>query len=52
MQHFSYERCFESFDEVEGAYQEFFDSKPAEWCFNQIRKRADRWQKVVDNDGL
>jgi histone-lysine N-methyltransferase SETMAR len=52
MQHFLKGRKFESFDEVEEACQEFFDSKPKEWYFEQIRKLADRWQKVVDNDGL
>ena len=45
-------RRFESSDEVEEAFQEFFDLKPKEWYFDQIRKLADRWQKVVDNDGL
>ena len=29
-----------------------FDSKPTEWYFNQIRMLADRWQKIVENDGL
>jgi histone-lysine N-methyltransferase SETMAR len=52
MQHFLEGRRFESFDEVEEACQEFFDSKPKEWYFDQIRNLADRWQKVVDNDGL
>ena len=52
MQHFMKRRRFESFDEVEEACQEFLDSKPKEWYFDQIRKLADRWQKVVDNDGL
>ncbi len=37
---------------VAKAWQEFFDSKPKEWYFDQIRKLADRWQKVVDNNGL
>jgi Mn-dependent DtxR family transcriptional regulator len=37
---------------VEKACQEFFDSKPVEWYFDHIRKLADRWQKVIDNDGL
>jgi histone-lysine N-methyltransferase SETMAR len=49
MQHFLKGRRFESFEE---ACQEFFDSKPSEWYFDQIRKLADRWQKVIDNDGL
>jgi histone-lysine N-methyltransferase SETMAR len=52
MQHFLRGRRFESFDEVEEACWEFFDSKPAEWYFNQIRMLADRWQKIVENDGL
>jgi len=52
MQHFLNGRRFESFDEVEKACQEFFDSKPKEWYFDQIRKLADRWQKVVENDDL
>ena len=50
MPHFMKGRRFESFDEVEEACQEFFDSKPKEWYFDQIRKLADRWQKVVNND--
>jgi histone-lysine N-methyltransferase SETMAR len=52
MQHFLKDRRFESFDEVESACQEFFDSKPKDWYFGQIRNLADRWQKVVENDGL
>lgn len=52
MKHFFRGRRFESFDQVEEACQEFFDSKPAEWYFNQIRMLADRWQKIVENDGL
>lgn len=52
MQHFLKGRRFESFDEVEEACQEFFDSKEPEWYFAQIRMLADRWQKVTENDGL
>ena len=52
MQHFMKGRRFESFDEVEEACEEFFDSKPKKPYFDQIRKLADRWQKVVDKDGL
>jgi histone-lysine N-methyltransferase SETMAR len=52
MEHFLRGRRFESFDQVEGACQEFFDSKPGEWYFNQIRMLADRGQKIVENDGL
>ena len=52
MEHFLRGQRFESFDQVEQACQEFFDSKPKEWYFNQIRMLTERWQKVVDNDGL
>ena len=52
MQHFLKCRRFESFDEVEEACQEPFDSKPAEWYFDQIRELANCWQKVLENDGL
>jgi histone-lysine N-methyltransferase SETMAR len=52
MEHFLRGRRFESFDEVEEACQEFFDSKPKDWYFEQIRKLADRWTKIVENDGL
>lgn len=52
MQQFLKGRRFESFDEVEEACQVFFDSKPSEWYFGQIRKIAARWQNVIDNDGL
>ena len=52
MQHFLRGRRFESSDDIEESCWEFFDSKPAEWYFNQIRKLADRWQKIVENDGL
>src|SRR4051812_47905942 len=45
MEHFLRGHRFESFSEVEEACQEFFDLKPKEWYFDQIRKRADRWQK-------
>ena len=52
MEHFLRGRRFESFAEVEEACQEFFDLKPKEWYFDQIRKLADRWQKIIENDGL
>ena len=52
MQHFLKGYRFDSFDEVEEACQEFFGSKPAEWYFDQIRKLANRWQKVLENGGL
>lgn len=52
MEHFLRGHRFESFDEVEEACQEFFSSKPAAWYFEQIRMLADRWQKILENDGL
>ena len=52
MRHFLRGRRFVSFDQVEIVCQEFFDSKPVEWYFNQIRMLADRWQKIVENDDL
>ena len=52
MQHFMKGRRFKSPDEVEEACQEFFDSKPKKWYSDQIRKLADHWQKIVDNDRL
>ena len=52
MQHFLKGHQFESFNEIEEACQEFFNSKPKKWYFDQIRNLADRWQKVVENDGL
>ena len=47
MQHF-----LKGCDEAEKACEGFFDSKPAEWYFDQIRKLANQWQKVLENDGL
>jgi hypothetical protein len=52
MQHFLKGRRFETFDKVEEACREFFDSKEPAWYSEQIRKLAERWQKLVDNDGL
>ena len=40
MQHFLKGRRFGLFDEVEETCQEFFDSKLAEWYFDQIQKLA------------
>ncbi|CAF1536689.1 unnamed protein product [Adineta ricciae] len=42
MQHSMKGRRFESFDKVEEACQEFFNSKPKEWYFDQIEKLANR----------
>ena len=52
MQHFLKGRRFNLFSKAKEAHQEFFDSKPAEWYFEQIQKLADRWQKILENDGL
>ena len=52
MEHFLRGRRFETFDQVEEACQELFDSKPAKWYFDQIRMLADRWRKIIENDGL
>jgi histone-lysine N-methyltransferase SETMAR len=49
MEHFLRGRSFES---VEEACQEFFDSKPKDWYFEQIRMLANQWQKIINNDGL
>ncbi|KAJ1352758.1 hypothetical protein KIN20_009182 [Parelaphostrongylus tenuis] len=43
-------RRFESFDKVEEACQEFFDSKSKERYFDHIRKLTDRWQDALEND--
>ena len=52
MEHFLRGRRFESFEEVEEACQEFFNSKEPEWYRGQIRQLAERWQEVINNDGL
>ena len=52
MKHFLCGKRFENIEEVEAACREFFASKPKEWYFRQIRLLAERWQMVVDNDGL
>ena len=46
MEHFLRGRRFEPFDQVEEACQTLFDSKPAEWYFNEIRMLAVRWQRT------
>ncbi|KAJ1361500.1 hypothetical protein KIN20_020767 [Parelaphostrongylus tenuis] len=43
---------FESFDEVEEASKEFFDSMSKELYSDQLRNLSGRWQKAVGNDGL
>lgn len=52
MEHFLRGRRFESFDEVQVAAVEFFQSKTKEWYLQQIRMLADRWRKIVESDGL
>jgi histone-lysine N-methyltransferase SETMAR len=52
MEHFVRGRRFETFDQVEAACREFFESKELHWYRDQIRQLAERWRKVIENDGL
>lgn len=52
MAHFLNGRRFNTFDEVENGCREFFDSKPKEWYRHQIELLAERWLKIIENDGL
>jgi hypothetical protein len=52
MEHFLRGRRFENFDRVEVACREFSESKEPHWYRDQIRKLAERWRKVIENDGL
>lgn len=52
MAHFLKGRRFENFDDVKSGCEEFFASKTAEWYQHQIQLLAERWVKVVENDGL
>lgn len=52
MAHFNRGQQFNTFDEVMEACLQFFDSKPADWYLGQIRMLADRWLKIVKNDGI
>ncbi len=52
MEHFLRGRRFETFDQVEAACREFFESKEPHWYRDQIRQLAERWRKVIENDGL
>ncbi|CAF2057187.1 unnamed protein product [Rotaria magnacalcarata] len=45
-------RRFETFDQVEAACREFFESKKPHWYRDQIRQLAERWRRVIENDGL
>ena len=52
MVHFFRGRRFETFDQVEAVCREFFESKEPQWYRDQIRQLAERWRKVIENDGL
>ena len=52
MQHFLRGKQFETIKEVEIMCREFFDSKPKEWYRRQIKLLAERWEKVLENNGL
>jgi [histone H3]-lysine36 N-dimethyltransferase SETMAR len=52
MAHFFRGQRFETFDQVEAACCEFFESKDPQWYRDQIRQLAERWRKVIENDGL
>jgi histone-lysine N-methyltransferase SETMAR len=52
MEHFLRGRRFETFDQVEAACREFFESKEPHWYRDQIRQLAERWRKIIQNDGL
>ena len=52
MAHFLKGRRFENFDDVKYGCEEFFASKTAKWYQHQIQLLAERWVKVVENDGL
>lgn len=43
---------FETYDDVERACRVFFASKPKDWYRDQIRKLAERWVMVIENNGL
>ncbi|CAF1683781.1 unnamed protein product [Rotaria magnacalcarata] len=52
MVHFFRGRRFETFDQVEAVCRELFESKEPHWYRDQIRQLAERWRKVIENDGL
>ena len=52
MAHFFRGRRFETFDQVEAPCREFCESKERQWYRDQIRQLAERWHKVIENDGL
>ncbi|KAJ1353486.1 hypothetical protein KIN20_010125 [Parelaphostrongylus tenuis] len=49
MEHFSNDHRFESFNEVEGTWQEFSDLKRQEWYLEKIRNLEELWKTVVNN---
>ncbi|UYV81935.1 NR6A1, partial [Cordylochernes scorpioides] len=46
---FLWERHFKTFQDVEIACREFFDSKPRKWYHQQIENLAKRWLTVIEN---
>lgn len=52
MAHFLRGRRFETEDDLENGCREFFASKNPEWYRHGIEELAERWQKVIDNNGL
>ncbi|XP_067126777.1 histone-lysine N-methyltransferase SETMAR-like [Centruroides vittatus] len=44
-------QCFQNDDQVQEFIQEFFDSKPPEFCARGIDKLPEKWQEVINNDG-
>ncbi|CAF2346816.1 unnamed protein product [Rotaria sp. Silwood2] len=52
MEHFLQGRRLETFDQIEATCREFFKSKESHWYRDQIRQLAERWRKVIENDGL
>ena len=52
MVHFFRGRRFETFDQFETACREFFEFKEPQWYRDQIQQLAERWRKVIENDGL
>lgn len=51
MQGFSKSLRLKSFNEIKEASQDFFDYKDLPWYFQRSLSVAERWQKVLDNDG-
>lgn len=52
MAHFMKGKKFDTLDQVKMEVQRFFDSKSKEWYKNGILDLANRWNQVVDYDGL